>query len=225
MASDGKTVRVAIESHGESLYEEIANAVTHGISAVLAAAGTALIVVMAAFTGSALAVITAAIYGATLFLTFLASTLYHGTWHRRLKSAFLVIDHCVIFLLIAGTYTPILLLAFPQPLGWSLFGVLWSMAAIGIGLRLWLGRLHWVFIPIFLAMGWVGFAWSNTLFEHMGTGGGWLVLAGGIAYTGGVVFFLWRSLPFNHAIWHIFVLGGAVCHFLAIALYAIPAAA
>jgi len=221
----GRKIRAAIERNGESLYEELANAVTHGIGAVLSAAALALIVVLAAFTGSVWAIVTSTIYGITLFLTYLSSTLYHGTWHRTAKSVFLAADHCAIFLLIAGTYTPITLLAFPKPLGWVLFGVIWAMALIGICVRLWLGRLHWGLIPVFLGMGWLGFPWSETIFESLGTGGAWLLLSGGLAYTAGVVFYLWRSLPFNHAVWHLFVIGGSVCHFLAIAIYALPAVA
>lgn len=218
-------LRRAIEQGGESLYEELANAVTHGIGAVLAAAALALIVVLAAFTGSVWAIVASSVYGATLFLAYLSSALYHGTWHRAAKAVFLAMDHCAIFLLIAGTYTPVTLLAFPKPLGWVLFGVIWAMAVIGITVRLWLGRLHWALIPVFLGMGWLAFPWSEMLFESMGTGGAWLLVSGGFAYTGGVVFYLWRRLPFNHAVWHLCVLGGSVCHFLAIAIYALPAAA
>ena len=225
MEQVGRKIRAAIEQNGESLYEELANAVTHGIGAVLSAAALALIVVLAAFTGSVWAIVSSAIYGATLFLTYLSSTLYHGTWHRAAKSVFLAADHCAIFLLIAGTYTPITLLAFPKPLGWILFGVIWAMALIGIAVRLWLGRLHSFLIPVFLGMGWLGFPWSGTIFDSLGAGGAWLLLSGGLAYTAGVVFYLWRSLPFNHAVWHLFVIGGSVCHFLAIAIYALPAVA
>ena len=218
-------LRVAIERDGESLYEELANAVTHGVGAVLAAAALALIVVLAAFTGSIWAIVTTAVYGTTLFLAYFSSALYHGTWHRPAKSVFLALDHCAIFLLIAGTYTPVTLLAFPKPLGWVLFGVIWAMALVGITVRLWLGRLHWSLIPVFLGMGWLAFPWTNMLFETMGSGGAWLLVSGGFAYTGGVVFYLWRRLPFNHAVWHVCVMGGSVCHFLAIAIYALPAAA
>lgn len=218
-------IRENVEAGGETLYEELASTLVHAVGAVLAAAALALLVVLASFTDSAMAVVTSAIYGSTVFLTFLFSALYHGIWHSSTKALFLTLDECSIFLLIAGTYTPIVLLALPQPLGWSLFGVIWSMAALGIGLRLWIGHLHWSLIPVFLAMGWLGLLWGHTLFEQLGNAGGWLLLAGGFAYTGGLIFFLWRSLPFNHAIWHFCVLGGAVCHFLVVALYALPASA
>jgi len=216
------SIRDALENDGETLYEELASTLIHGVGAVLAAAALALLVVLASFTGSAKAVATCAIYGSTVFLTFLFSAMYHGVWHRTTKAVFLLLDHCSIFVLIAGTYTPVVLLALPPALGWPLFGVLWGLAVLGIAVRLWIGHLHWVLIPIFLAMGWLGLAWGDTLFTQLGNGGGWLLLAGGFAYTGGLIFFVWRQLPFNHALWHLCVLGGAVCHFLLVALYTLP---
>lgn len=215
-------IRDSIESEGETLYEELASTLVHIVGAVLAAAALALLVVLASFTGSAKAVATCAIYGSTVFLTFLFSAMYHGIWHRTTKAVFLMLDHCSIFVLIAGTYTPVVLLALPPALGWTLFGILWGLAVTGIVVRLIIGHLHWVLIPIFVAMGWLGLVWGDTLFTHLGNGGGWLLLSGGFAYTGGLVFFLWRSLPFNHALWHLCVLGGAVCHFLLVAIYALP---
>jgi len=216
------TIRERIESHGESFYEELANTLIHAIGAILAAAGLALLVVLAAMTDSARAVTTSAIYGTAVFLTLLASALYHGVWHPTAKKLFLALDHCSIFVLIAGTYTPIVLLALPQPLGWTLFSILWGLAALGIAIRLVVGHLHWSMIPVFVAMGWLGFAWPGVIFESLGTAGGWLLLAGGLCYTGGLVFYMWRKMPFNHAVWHLFVLGGVVCHFLVIALYVLP---
>lgn len=216
------TIRESIESEGETLYEELASTLIHIVGAVLAASALALLVVLASFTDSAKAVATSAIYGSTVFLTFLFSAMYHGIWHRTTKAVFLMLDHCSIFVLIAGTYTPVLLLALPPALGWTLFGVIWGLAVIGIALRLIIGHLHWVLVPIFVAMGWMGLLWGDTLFTHLGNGGGWLLVSGGFAYTGGLIFFLWRRLPFNHALWHFCVLGGAVCHFLLVAIYALP---
>lgn len=215
-------VQASVEESGETLYEEIANAVVSGVAAVLSAAGLALLLVLAASTHNIWAVTTSAIYGVTLFLAFLFSSLYHGVWHRGTKEVLLALDHISIFLLIAGTYTPITLLAFPRPLGWVLFGVVWALALIGVVVRLFYGRPHRMLVPVFLGMGWLGFAWAGTIFERMGAGGGGLLLAGGLAITAGVLFYLWRSLPFNHAIWHFFVFVGAVCHFLAVAIYAVP---
>jgi len=216
------TIRESIESEGETLYEELASTLIHVVGAVLAASALALLVVLASFTDSGKAVATSAIYGSTVFLTFLFSAMYHGIWHRTTKAVFLMLDHCSIFVLIAGTYTPVVLLALPPALGWTLFGVIWGLAVIGIVLRLVIGHLHWVLVPIFVAMGWMGLLWGDTLFTHLGNGGGWLLVSGGFAYTGGLIFFLWRRLPFNHALWHFCVLGGAVCHFLLVAIYALP---
>lgn len=212
-------IRLELELDGETLGEEIASSLVHIIAAVLAAAALALLVVLASHTGSARAVVACAIYGATVFLTFLFSGIYHATFHRRTKAAFLLLDHCAIFLLIAGTYTPVTLIVLPETLGWSLFGVYWGLALLGVAARIWIGHLHWVLIPIFVAMGWLGFFWAGTLFSALGVGASWLLVAGSLAYTFGLVFFVWRSLPYNHAIWHFFVLAGAACHFLVIAMY------
>ena len=142
----------------------------------------------------------------------------------RRRRLWLAADHCAIFAMIAGSYTPILLLAFPHPLGVWLTVTEWGLAGTGIAVRLIRGRLHWVMIPVFLAMGWLGFIWTGAIFAGLGTAGGLLLLAGGAVYTLGLVPYLWRSLPFNHAIWHGFVLAGAACHFAAIAFHALPGA-
>ena len=134
---------------------------------------------------------------------------------RRLWLAF---DHCAIFAMIAGTYTPILLLAFPEPIGIQLTIGEWALAAAGIAIRLKTGRLHWTMIPLFLAMGWAGFLWSDEMFAGLGAAGATLLLAGGVVYTAGLVFYLWRTLPFGHALWHAFVVGGFGCHYAAIAV-------
>ena len=222
MATSFAQLRDEIEREGETLYEELASTLIHVVGAVLAAAAVALLIVLASHTDSARAITACAIYGLTVFLTFLFSAMYHGVWHRTTKAVFLTLDHCSIFALIAGTYTPLALLALPQPLGWTLFGVIWGLAALGIIVRLWIGHLHWVLIPVFVAMGWLAFAWGDTLFTHLGNSGGWLLLSGSLAYTGGLLFFVWRRLPFNHAIWHFCVLAGAVCHFLVVAIYVLP---
>ena len=215
-------VRDHVECEGETLYEELASTLVHIVGTVLAATALALLVVLASHTESALAITICAIYGATVFLTFLFSAMYHGIWHRSTKTFFLVLDHCSIFLLIAGTYSPIALLSLPTDLGWTLFGTIWGLAALGIAVRLWMGNFHWTLVPIFLAMGWLAMVWGDTMFIHLGNSGGWLLLAGGFAYTGGLVFYAWRALPFNHAAWHFCVLSGAACHFLVILLYTLP---
>lgn len=142
----------------------------------------------------------------------------------RRRRVWLAVDHCAIFAMIAGTYTPILLLAFPSPLGPALAGLQWGLAVLGIAIRLRLGHLHWTMIPVFLAMGWFGFVWSSELTAGLGPAGAALLLAGGLVYTAGLVPYLWRSLPFNHAVWHAFVVAGAACHYVVMVEYVLPQA-
>ncbi len=220
----GKSTHKALEA-AETLLEEIANAVTHGIGAALSIAGLVVMIVLAAINGGTWEVVAVTLYGATLVLVFLSSTLYHGVWHQGAKRVFRAFDHCAIYLLIAGTYTPIGLLVLPQPLGWVLCATLWTLALVGVVLRLWLRRRHALSIPLYLAMGWLGVFWLGTLFDALGPAGSSLIVAGGLAYTGGLIFFAWRRLPFNHALWHLFVLAGSTCHFFAITLYVLPATA
>jgi len=209
----------------ESLLEEIANAVTHGIGAGLAIAALVLSVVYAANVESAWAIVATAIYGATLIFMFVASTLYHSLPYRRAKRVLLAFDHCAIFLLIAGTYTPITLVVMQGWQGWFLFGVVWGLAVTGLLLRLvWLRYMHPVFYVIYLAMGWVGFFFATPIEAKMGWNGVEMILIGGICYTGGLVFYALRRLPFNHALWHLSVIAGAIVHFFAVYDYVIPRA-
>jgi hemolysin III len=222
MSPAADRIRASIEAEGHTLFEELANAIVHGVAAVLAGAALALVVVLAAFTGDAKAIVGCAIYGTTLLLVFLSSTLFHSVWHPGAKRFFLAMDHCAIFLMIAGTYTPIALTVFPVASGWALFGVIWGLAFTGIAIRLWIGHLHWILIPFFLGMGWLAFAWGGDLYNSMEPGGVWLLISGGFCYTGGLVFYAWRGLRFSHAIWHGFVLAGSATHFVAITAYALP---
>jgi hemolysin III len=171
-----------------------------------------------------LLIVSLGIYGTALVATFSFSAGYHLIVRPKLKAIFRRLDHAAIFLMIAGTYTPIALVVFPVTSGWVLFGVIWGMALAGIAVRLWLGHLHWGLIPVFLGMGWLAFVWGGTLYESMDLAGVWLLIAGGFCYSGGLVFYLWRTLPFSHAIWHGFSLAGSVTHFVAIAAFALPEA-
>ncbi len=214
------TGRTQREETAESLGEEIANAVTHGIGAALSIACLVLLILFAAVEGGALAITAVAVFGASLILLYLTSTLYHAIPHRKTKRVFRVLDHCTIFLLIAGTYTPVALLALPNGPDWLLFALIWALAATGIVVRVAGGRrLRKVRIALYLIMGWLAIIWSGLMIEGLGFGGTGLLLAGGIAYTGGVVFYLWDSLPFNHAVWHLFVMAGSAAHFFAVAYY------
>jgi hemolysin III len=163
------------------------------------------------------------VFGTTLVLLYTASTLYHSIQAERFRPLLRALDHSAIFLLIAGTYTPFTLVTLRGPWGWSLFAVVWSVGITGIVLRLVLReRLHWLFVSLYLAMGWVVVIAIQPLLERLETGGLVLLAAGGIAYTGGIAFYVWDRLPYNHAIWHGFCLLGSALHVCAVLFYVIP---
>lgn len=203
--------------------EETINAVTHGAGAVLGAAGLAVLVVLAALRGDAWHVVSCAIYGATLVLLFTSSTLYHSFRGPRVKHVFRVIDHSSIYLLIAGTYTPFLLVSLRGGWGWSLFGVVWGLALAGIAFQIFfVDRFRLAQTLIYLGMGWLVVVATRPLLTGVPLGGLLWLLAGGLFYTLGAVFYLWKKLPYHHGIWHLFVLAGSVCHYFAILLYVLP---
>ena len=180
-------------------------------------------VAFAALHGNPLAVVACAVFGASLVLLYTASTLYHSISAARAKPTLRALDHIAIYVLIAGTYTPFALLALPPAWGWSLFAAVWTLALIGSALELGvLKRYHKLAVLLYLGMGWIGIVAFGPLSRHLQVGGTVLLLAGGLAYTLGVPFYLWRRLPYNHALWHGFVLAGSVLHFLAVLLYVIP---
>lgn len=207
-----------------TLGEEIANAITHGVGTGLSIAGLTVLVVLAALNGDSWRILSFAIYGTTLVLLNLASTLYHSFTHPRAKRVLRVIDHGSIFLLIAGTYTPFLLVNLrDSPWGWTLFGVVWGIAVVGVVFKaVFFGKLRRLSVVAYVAMGWLAvFAW-NDMFTHVARGGLVLVGVGGVVYTLGIVFYGWKKLPYSHAIWHLFVLGGSACHFFAVLFYVLP---
>lgn len=205
--------------------EEIANSVTHGIGIFLAVAGLGVLTAFASVFGNAWHIVSASIFGAMLILLYTASTLYHSVRAVRLKAVLQSLDHCAIYLLIAGTYTPFTLVSLRGPWGWSLFGVVWALAIGGIGFEMTPFRRHRaVSIGLYLCMGWAILAAIRPLWSHVAPGGLVLLLAGGIAYTLGTGFYVLRRLQYHHAIWHVFVLAGSMLHFFAILLYVIPVA-
>ena len=177
----------------------------------------------ATLNGDAWHVVACSIFGATLILLYTTSTLYHSISGDRAKAILRIFDHAAIFLLIAGTYTPFMLVNLRGPWGWSLFAVIWSLALAGIALRLFLrGRLHGLVVAIYVAMGWAIVVAVQPMLENVATGGLLLLAGGGLAYTTGVVFYKWRSLRYHHAIWHGFVLLGSALHFFSVLFYVIP---
>ncbi len=210
--------------HRYSVGEEIANSATHGIGAALALAGLVVLVVLAARHGTARHIVSCSVFGGTLLAMYLASTLYHAIPHARAKGVLQLLDHSAIYLVIAGTYTPFMLVNVRGVSGLSLLALVWTAALGGIVLRAALGRrAHLVRVVLYILMGWVGVVAFGPLLASVGVNGLALIAGGGIVYTLGVGFYSWRGLPYHHAIWHLFVMAASVLHFLAVLWYVIPA--
>lgn len=206
-----------------TLREEIAHALTHGIGAALSIAALVVMVWWALAYGDAWHVVSASIYGASLIILYTASTLYHAFPWPKLKGYFQQLDHAAIFLLIAGTYTPFALINLRGPWGWSLLGVVWGIALIGVIIELFVRDApKWLSLTLYLGMGWMALVAIKPMLDNVAAEGLMLLLAGGLAYTLGVVFYVWKSLAYHHAIWHLFVLAGSVFHFFSIFYYVLP---
>jgi hemolysin III len=185
--------------------------------------GLTVLVIQTAMSGTASDVLASMVYGISLILLYTASTLYHTVRTESARRVLRTLDHIAIFLLIAGTYTPFTLIALRGTWGWSLFGIVWSLALLGSALELGvLKRYRRFAVLLYIAMGWVGIVAFRPLLSHLQMGGMVLLLGGGAAYTLGVPFYLWRRLPYHHSVWHFFVLAGSVLQFLAVLLYVVP---
>ncbi len=205
-----------------SLGEEIFSSVTHGIGALLGVAALVLLVVFAAKAHNVYGVVGGAVYGATMIVLFTMSTLYHAISAKGAKKVFRVLDHCSIYLLIAGTYTPIALCSLRQHGGWVLFGVVWGVTALGITLNaINMEKFKAVSLVSYIVLGWAVVAMWGTLKASLAPGGIALLLAGGVVYMLGVVFYCMKKVAYMHSIWHIFVLAGSILHFFAVLLYVI----
>ncbi|HEX7338829.1 MAG TPA: hemolysin III family protein [Rhodanobacteraceae bacterium] len=203
--------------------DEIASSVIHGLGIALSIAGLAILVAFAALVGNALTVVACAVFGTSLVMLYTASTLYHSVTVPVARHWLRKADHAAIYLLIAGTYTPFALVALAGPTGWSLFGAVWGLALVGMALEVGaFARWRKWSVALYVAIGWIGMMLFGPLHAYLHTGGTALLLAGGLAYTAGVPFYLWHRLPYHHALWHVFVLAGSVLHFLAVVLYVIP---
>lgn len=203
--------------------EEIANSITHGIGLVLAIGGAAILAVCASRWGNVWHIVGCSIFAATLVLLYLASTLYHWIQRPRAKMMLQLADHAAIFLLIAGTYTPFTLVNMRGPWGWTMFGIIWGLAVLGIAFQAFLlQRWSWVVVALYVIMGWTIVIAIKPLLASVALGGILLLVLGGLAYTAGIGFYAWNRLPFNHAVWHLFVIAGSVFHFFAVLYYVIP---
>lgn len=203
--------------------EEIANSIVHGLGLALSVVALVALIVKSAQMDRALLVVASAIFGASMVALYLSSTIYHALPPGPSKSLFRVIDHSAIYLLIAGTYTPFALGPLRGPWGWSLLGIVWGLAALGILAKVKLGFIYpRLSTGLYVAMGWMGLVVLKPMLERMPAGGLWWLLAGGICYTGGVLFFVKDAqLRFGHALWHVCVVAGTLCHFVAVLEYAL----
>lgn len=200
--------------------EEKANSFTHGLGTILAVYGTW---VLTSYCSDSWRMLSCIVFGTSMIALYAASTLYHCISQPRIKSIFRTFDHIGILLLIAGTYTPFTLITLKGSWGWSIFGTVWFLALTGAVIELSkLRHKRKISIALYVAMGWTIIVAIKPLMSHLHHGGFLLLLLGGLTYTGGIVFYLWRQLPYHHAIWHLFVLLGSAFHFFAILLYVIP---
>jgi hemolysin III len=206
-----------------SLGEEIAHSVTHGVGAAASAVGLVLLILRAVHTGDAWVVVSFAIFGATMVVLYCSSTLYHALKPPRARKVFKILDHAAIYLLIAGSYTPFLLVSLRGAWGWSLFGVVWGLAIAGIVFKAFFaGRFKLFSTLLYLGLGWLIVIAIKPLIAHVPPRALVWVLAGGLIYSGGTVFYLWRGMKYHHAVWHLCVLAGSACHFWAIYAYLAP---
>jgi hemolysin III len=202
------------------LREEIANSISHGLALVLAIAALPVLILSAVEVGSTRFTIGVAVFGASIIILYLASTLYHSVTHVRAKQFFRHVDHCAIFLLIAGSYTPFSLGVLRGPWGWTLLTIVWVLAVAGIAMKVIAGHRHWwVSMVLYLVMGWLAIVAVKPILTLVPMPGILLILAGGVAYSGGLAFFAAHRLRYNHFIWHLFVMAGTVCHYLAVLWY------
>ncbi len=208
-------------NRAQSRGEEIANSVSHGFGLLAALAAVPVLVVAATGHGDPAGIVGAAVFGATLVTLYLASTLYHVTRRGRTKQLLRVLDHGAIFLLIAGTYTPFTLGALRGGWGWTLFGLVWGLCLAGVGLKIFRGTGHrGLSITLYLLAGWLMLIAIKPMWEAVPAWGLFWILAGGLAYTAGVVFYAARQLPYHHLVWHLCVVAGSACHFVAVHRYA-----
>lgn len=197
--------------------EELVNSVTHGIGAVLSVVALIVLIITAGNYGDVWHLVSFSVYGVTLVLLYLSSTLYHSFTSPKLKNLFGRFDHVSIFLLIAGTYTPILLTTTRGAVGWAMFFAVWAIALIGAVIRsIYVYRFRKLMVVLYLLMGWMFVLGGKQIFQNLSSESIWFLVLGGLAYSVGVIFYMWRKLPYSHGIWHLFVLAGSVLHFFAI---------
>lgn len=206
-----------------TLGEEIFNAVTHGIGSMLSVAGCVILIVVSVFSGSAWNVVSCTIFGSSLIILYTMSTLYHSITNEKAKKVFRILDHATIFLLIAGTYTPITLVTLHGPWGWTLFGIVWGAAVLGIVLNsISIEKFKWFSLICYIAMGWVIFVAIKPFMENIHKHGFLFLCIGGACYTVGIIFYLMKKVKFMHSVWHIFTVAGSIMHYFMVLFYIAP---
>ncbi len=209
-----------------SVKEEIFHSLSHAAGVVFSVFGLSWMLYVSIVAADPWRISASIVYGISMLLLFLASTVYHALHQSRHKHIYKLLDHCAIYLMIAGTYTPFLLVSMRTSTGWWLFGAIWTLAAFGIASKIWLQhRFPKAALASYLVMGWLVVLAGPQLFEAIGSKGMLWLVAGGVAYTVGAVFYAIQSIRLNHAIWHVFVLVGGICHFMAVALHVLPVTA
>ncbi len=203
--------------------EELANRCTHAIGALAGLAGAIVLIILASQQHDSYRIVSACMYGGSMVTFYCLSTAYHSVRKPYVRYIFRILDHASIYLMIAGSYTPFALVTLRGPWGWSLFGTVWGLGIVGAVMKIFTThRLRYIGPILYIALGWIVVIALKPLSAALPAGGLFLLFAGGIAYTVGVIFYLWDRLPYNHAIWHLFVLAGSVCHFCSIFYYVIP---
>ncbi|MBN2395476.1 MAG: hemolysin III family protein [Candidatus Atribacteria bacterium] len=200
--------------------QERINCITHGFGAILSIVGFVVLVIMADKSGDIWRIISFSIYGATLFLLYLTSSIYHGLTNIKIKQIFQILDHSAIYLLIAGSYTPITLIPLRGAWGWTLFGLVWGIALMGIIIKfLFFEKTKMISLILYILMGWLIVIAIKPLIASIPMGMFLWIVLGGLSYSIGILFFIAKKIPYHHSIWHLFVLGGSITHFLGIVLY------
>ena len=215
-------LRAPRERRPYTLVEEIASSVSHGIGIGLAIAALVILVVFAVAADDGFKLASGIVFGVSLVLAYATSTLYHAVPQPGAKHLFKVLDHCGIYLLIAGTYTPFCLMTLRDANGWWLFGAIWGLAVSGVAFEaFWTYRPRWVSAVVFLGMGWMAVTAIQPLVANLAPEGLWLLVAGGLAYSVGTVFYVLQRIKYMHPVWHLWVLAGSICHFLAVLLFVV----
>lgn len=212
-----------VDTHSYSKGEEIANAITHGIGVVLSIVALVLLVVFSSLKGTALHIVSFSIYGTSMLLLYTASTLVHSFPPGKAKQVFEALDHSCIYIFIAGTYTPIVFHMVQGVLGWVLFGIVWGLSVFGVVFKsMFASKYMYTSTLVYIVMGWCIIVAWKPLTSNLSPEGVKLLVIGGILYTVGTIFYVWRKFKYHHAVWHLFVLAGSVVHFFTIILHVLP---